>query len=211
MLSTLPKLPTPAAHVQATALLMPHFRMSLAAPLYLQHKAQQHSPLLCANIHSNSSMQDSTTSHPLSCGHVVTRELLSHRECTAMHSTHHATTVCAMHSCALLMAQQLPSSPGRQVGHPANFAVRQVMSSPARYNYTHSNTTTPLLHTVLTHVLMMCCSFAKDLTVRMPASVSCAVAEAAAAAVSWLVTYFLFKPGGQQQQHAAPVGCFWNP
>jgi hypothetical protein len=33
--------------------------------------------------------------------------------------------------------------------------------------------------------------------VRMPASTSCAVAEAAAAAVSWLVTYFLFKPAAQ--------------
>lgn len=47
------------------------------------------------------------------------------------------------------------------------------------------------------YVLMVCCSLANDLTVRMPASTSCAVAEAAAAAVSWLVTYFLFKPAAQ--------------
>jgi hypothetical protein len=45
-----------------------------------------------------------------------------------------------------------------------------------------------------THVFMTCCSLAKLLTVRMPASTSCAVADAAAAAASWLVTYFLFSP-----------------
>jgi len=45
------------------------------------------------------------------------------------------------------------------------------------------------------HLSMVCCSLANDLTVLMPDNTSCAVAEAAAAADSWLVTYFLFKPG----------------
>lgn len=45
---------------------------------------------------------------------------------------------------------------------------------------------------------MVCCSLANDLTVLMPDSTSCAVAEAAAAADNWLVTYFLFKPGARE-------------
>lgn len=53
------------------------------------------------------------------------------------------------------------------------------------------------------HVLTTCCSLAKLFTVRMPARTSCAVADAAAAAASWFVTYFLFSPVGRSSGSTA--------